>query len=46
MSQDPIIDKHKKNDRPNNEQECMMKFYEPITKKQKVLNKWRRKSGK
>jgi hypothetical protein len=36
---------HKRNikGRPVTEHECMIKFYEPIDDKQKVLKKWLRK---
>jgi hypothetical protein len=30
----------RKNKRPISEEDCMIKFYEPVDKKQKVLNKW------
>lgn len=34
----------KKNRIPKNEEESMMYFYEPVSSKQKILNKWLHKN--
>jgi hypothetical protein len=43
MSQESIGNKRKKKIIPISEQDCMMRFYEPISKKQNILEKWRKK---
>ena len=42
MSENSSLKWRKKNKRPISEEDCMLKFYEPVDKKQKVLNKWLR----
>jgi hypothetical protein len=35
--------RRRKKKRPITEHECMIKFYEPIANKQRIMNKWLKK---